>query len=343
MDEQFKNIFKFLKSERLTDNERIAMRNVLRSVMAENPMQTAGGMPSRYEGILSYFNSASLRPVGFALVFVIVAGVGASYAAESALPGDPLYALKVSVNEPVQGVLAVSPVAKAEWDTELISRRLEEAATLASQGNLSSEARNAIEVQIEQKAESVSKNVAKLRASDEGVVAAATVESDLEASLVGHEHVLTSLSIDLPEQAPSIAPLLHKVRMQSEATNMKRKSAERDISEKGEDTVRKAATNRKRDAENGARKIRAFANAKQLAASTTVEASTSAAHIENAIEDGERKFREGKYSEALVTFQATVRAAKAVEVNIEADERLRGDVEAKLTELERADPTNGGH
>lgn len=329
MDEQFKNIFKFLKSEKLSENERIQMRNVLQSVMAEHPMQTTGSTmkyQGRYETILSYFDSSALRPVGFAFALVLVVGIGTSYAAETALPGDPLYAIKVGVTEPIQGVLSVSPVAKAEWNTELLSRRLEEAATLASKGDLNDSNRASIESQIALKAHDVNESVDKLKLTEGGIAAAASVESDLEASLVGHERVLTGLSVDLPKQAPSIAPLLNKVRVQAQETNFKRKSTERNLSTKSESTVRNAAVTQQKNAREKIKQVRTLANSARLQASTTAEASTSAKEIDDAIAAGDNKFNEGKYDEALTTFQATIRAARAVEVNLDAETRLSTDM-----------------
>jgi hypothetical protein len=325
MDEHIKNTFKFLKSEKLSANERIQMRNILRSVMAENPLQENGGY-TRYETVLSYFNSSSLRPVGFAFALVLVVGIGTSYAAEVALPGDPLYAIKVGVTEPIKGVLNVSPVAKAEWDTELLSRRLEEAATLAAQGNLNSGARETIEAQIALKADHVQQSVAQLKATEGGIAAAASVESDLEASLVGHERVLTGLSIDLPQEAPAIAPILHKVRVQAEEANSKRKSSEHEAVIQKDVKVRAAAASQQKNAKEKVRQIRALTSSRRLQASTSVEAAMSAQDIENAIGAGEQQFNEGKFGEALTTFQATIRAAKAMEVNLDAEDRLSDEV-----------------
>lgn len=325
MDEQFKNIFKFLKSDKLSENERIQIRNVLRSVMAENPLQESGGF-TRYETVLSYFNSSALRPVGFAFALVLVVGIGTSYASENALPGDPLYAIKVGFSEPMQGVLNVSPVAKATWNTELLSRRLEEAATLASKGGLSETARASIESQIARKAHDVNLNVERLKSTADGVIAAASVESQLEASLVGHERVLTGLSIDLPNEAPAIAPLLHKVRVQAEATNGKRKSAEHEATGQTEINVKAAAETQKKNAREKVRQIRVLTESARLQASTSVEARESAGEIEGAIETGEQKLNEGKFGEALTTFQATIRAAKAIEVNLDAEDRLSDEM-----------------
>ena len=326
MDDQHKDIFNFLKAEKLSQNERIQMKNVLLSVMAENPMQSAGSSGGTLERFLSYFDSRALRPVGFAFALVLVVGMGTSYAAEQALPGDPLYAIKVGVTEPIQGVIAVTPVAKAQWSTELLSRRLDEAATLAAKGDLNDTARAAIESQVTLKAKDVNDSVNELKSTEDGTVAASGVESDLEASLVGHERVLTGLSVDLPKQAPVIAPLLNTVRTQAESTNSRRKITENTLSNQNDVTVHVAATMQQKNARDQIKQIRALAASARLHASTTAEASSSASAIETAIQDGDTKLGEGKYGEALSAFQATIRASKAVEVNLNAEDKLGKDV-----------------
>jgi len=82
----------------------------------------------------------SWRMVGtFAVLVVVVLGTGTTYAAGGALPGSPLYAVKVGVNEPVRGALAFSNEAKVKFHTEVAEARLEEAEALASEGRLDSE------------------------------------------------------------------------------------------------------------------------------------------------------------------------------------------------------------
>lgn len=325
MDEHMKDFFKFAKSSSLSHNERISMRNVLKSVIAEHPIRPRIER-SYARTVLSFFDTHSLRPVSYALVFVLVLGVGTSYAAEQALPGDPLYAVKVNFTEPLQGVLAVSPVAKAEWNTELVSRRLEEAALLAAKGTLNGETRAAIESQVIRKAEAVAHNADEIRSRGDGGAAAVAVESQLEASLVGHERVLTGLSVDMPAQAPAIAPILHKVRAKAQETNSKRKSVERELAADNGEKVKRAATEQKRAARERVQEVRALAASKNLMASTSLEARTSALHMEQAISEGEKKLEEGKYEEAFGTFQAAIRAAKAVEVNLDVEEKILGEI-----------------
>jgi hypothetical protein len=75
------------------------------------------------------FRPAAL--VAGTLVIFLVSGT--SFAAEAALPGSPLYPVKVNVNEEVRAALALTPEAKADWDITRAERRLEEAAILESQ------------------------------------------------------------------------------------------------------------------------------------------------------------------------------------------------------------------
>lgn len=77
----------------------------------------------------------SLSPV-FAL-FVVLAGVSTAISAEQAVPGDPLYAVKIYITEPIRGGLHFFPKAQAEWDVKLLERRLEEVEIVAGTETLS--------------------------------------------------------------------------------------------------------------------------------------------------------------------------------------------------------------
>src|SRR3989338_9283268 len=123
----------------LSEQERTRMCSVLSAYMEMKParVERAGG-PIRADSIAAYaqaWGSAWLlapRPFATALVVVLfVTSSGISYAAQGALPGDALYAVKVRVNEPVLGALALSSSQKAEWAMRVAGERLKEAATLS--------------------------------------------------------------------------------------------------------------------------------------------------------------------------------------------------------------------
>lgn len=93
---------------------------------------------------LSPFSFRSLymsRGVAAALALVLIAsGAGSTlYAAESALPGDPLYAIKTEITEPLSGALALTHEAEDAWHERLATRRLSEAEALAKEGRLDEE------------------------------------------------------------------------------------------------------------------------------------------------------------------------------------------------------------
>jgi len=81
------------------------------------------------------FQFFAMRAVA-GIVLVLIVGGGTAYAAEGALPGQPLYAVKINVNEPVEVALATTPQAKVAVETQLAQRRVAEAEALASQGSL---------------------------------------------------------------------------------------------------------------------------------------------------------------------------------------------------------------
>jgi len=79
------------------------------------------------------------------IIALIAAGGGISYKAESAVPGDVLYAVKTHVDEPVQRFFSLSPEARITASSEQAGARLEEAQELASQGLLDTATKSSLD------------------------------------------------------------------------------------------------------------------------------------------------------------------------------------------------------
>jgi len=80
-----------------------------------------------------------LSPVPYASAFLVILLVGGSvsYAAQDALPGDPLYPVKVSINEEVQSYLYhSSPESHAMYEARRAGQRLQEIEELATRGKV---------------------------------------------------------------------------------------------------------------------------------------------------------------------------------------------------------------
>jgi hypothetical protein len=112
-------IFSVADEDRLTDGERQSLRQEFIKFLDTHPL------PERK---FAYSFSAALPQV--ALMFALLIG-GTAYVADSAGPTDPLYTVKRNVNEQIMlGLSSVSPSFRAEVDSILLARRLQEAETL---------------------------------------------------------------------------------------------------------------------------------------------------------------------------------------------------------------------
>ncbi|OGG54592.1 hypothetical protein A3C20_01910 [Candidatus Kaiserbacteria bacterium RIFCSPHIGHO2_02_FULL_55_25] len=146
MDDKFHTYLKKAGDEvTLSPSEHARMRGVLNAYMEMKPIRSASRA-----SVWSTQWFFSMRPPAATLVLALfVSSAGVSYAAEGALPGDTLYTVKVSVNEPIAGALAVTSSAKAEWAMRVAGERIKEAATLAAEGRLSTETQDELQTSFE--------------------------------------------------------------------------------------------------------------------------------------------------------------------------------------------------
>lgn len=105
------------------------LRNRLLEVM--EPAKAAEGRKEVNHGW--FISILSIRAVAISvLAFVVLTtGAGSVYAAQSSLPGDVLYPVKLGV-EKIQIAVTVNPEDKAYWHLKLVQRRIDEVATQVS-------------------------------------------------------------------------------------------------------------------------------------------------------------------------------------------------------------------
>ncbi|MDZ4226368.1 MAG: DUF5667 domain-containing protein [Patescibacteria group bacterium] len=141
---------------------------------------------------VSQYRLFSLRfAPALAAVLIIVLGGGTAYAAQGALPGELLYTVKVSVNEPLRQALAVSTEAKAAFHTEVAQTRLEEAETLAAEGRLTASTSAKIETNLDAHLAHVEEITAKLEEEEPDI--ASQITAELDSSLSAHGFILARL------------------------------------------------------------------------------------------------------------------------------------------------------
>lgn len=100
---------------------------------------------------------------GMAALFLVISGSVATFA-ESALPGESLYSVKVNVNEKVQALLAFTDESKASVEAALAVKRLEEVKVLAEKGNFSLQAEEAAKTRFAKHSENLKQRLEKLDA-----------------------------------------------------------------------------------------------------------------------------------------------------------------------------------
>src|ERR1043166_10145599 len=79
------------------------------------------------------------------IAVLAVLGAGASIAAQTSLPGDALYGVKVNVNEEVREAMAFSDEGKASIEADRAEERLKEAEELSVSASVSADVRAQIE------------------------------------------------------------------------------------------------------------------------------------------------------------------------------------------------------
>lgn len=335
MNSDFNDIFSEAKKESLSQSERLLMRNTLISHMQENPARVpfrirVADMLTSLADALGGQTATRMKFVPSALAMVLVIGVGTSYAAEGALPGDALYAIKLNVNESVKGAFAVSDESQASWHTEKIERRLVEAEALVAEGKLTPIAQASIESQIQLSAAEFDKNVQKL-ASTGSEAAVAAAQSDLEASLIGHAEVLVALTAnaDNAEEYAPVAPIIRSVITKAENAQAARANYEATVVAKRDGKqIRNAAIEKKNEAIAAVQNVRIKASS-ALAATTSVGevAKESADAADVTIQVAEQRLENGDYGSAFSAFQEAIRTAKTIEVHIDATTRLKTDLQ----------------
>lgn len=126
-----------------------------------------------------------------AILAVLALGGGVSVAAEGAVPGDSLYAVKRSINEEVRSALAIGAEADAQWEIELAGRRLEEASELKLSGNLTVETAAELNTEFNSHAEAALQAVSTMQAEGRGDTAGGLTVA-LEAVTSAHMDLFTA-------------------------------------------------------------------------------------------------------------------------------------------------------
>ncbi|MEK7601451.1 MAG: DUF5667 domain-containing protein [Patescibacteria group bacterium] len=315
----------------LSPNERTRMRGVLNAYMEMKPVRPVSSLS--YTRGWSGAWLFSPRPFATALVLALfVTSTGISYAAQGALPGDALYPVKVNVNEPVAGALAVTNSAKAEWAMSVAGKRLEEAATLAAEGRLSRTTQQELQTNFESHA------VLAIRHIDEEASASADAGAQsamqFEAQLSEYERVLSEVGgTDSDSNTFASAIRAQHDRVAGIRTRAEAKSAT--IASSGNTAaavsrMRSAAKHRLDNSFNLARNV-----GSALASSSARVVARELEGASTSIADGDALLGQDSSPEALGAFQSALSASEKLGVFLQTSSAIHKRTGKVITEPKR--------
>ncbi|MBI5456527.1 hypothetical protein HY969_02200 [Candidatus Kaiserbacteria bacterium] len=316
-----------LSAFKLTDEERHKAKKMLLEYARMKPVRVAAAAPR------AWF-SFGIRPIPvIAGVMVVILSTSTAAAAENALPGDFLYNIKVSINEPVRASLAASAEAKAAWAIERAERRIEEAASLALAGELDDETNEDLNARFETHVKEAEAEQASLQ--EENSVAASRIETNLRATLIAHADVLAEVREELEDEGSRarIDTVIERVSSRTFASARKAKggeeaatmmmaldvSRESDVADEQEENAEEARSVAKERIEASERlvtknegRVREDTRARLQARLTG--AKSTFAEAEDALSRGDRRGARARFTDALHGAIQT-RAMLATEAN----------------------------
>lgn len=147
---------------RLSPQERIRGRNELVAFMQKTNASPADSRSSNFLSRLYMWSRRPLWAGTMAVLLLVTFTGGVSYAAESSLPGDFLYPVKINVTEEIRGAFQWNSESKAEWELERMERRLQEAENLSEAGRLQVETEDLLSGKMKEHAQVVQKRLEEL-------------------------------------------------------------------------------------------------------------------------------------------------------------------------------------
>lgn len=193
------DIFKKINKERLTDTEKQFIFSKLEKFIENNPIK----IPWYHKienRIISPFNQNifmhhKILSSAFVVILVIGATGGTSMIAESSIPGDTLYPIKINLNEKFQSFTATTLEEQALIEAGHIEERLSEAEKLSEQNKLDDTRKTQVENLFTQ---NLQNTINKLKTIDESgnPKNAKNIKIKIEDSLKKHKTVVDKILED---------------------------------------------------------------------------------------------------------------------------------------------------
>lgn len=282
-------------------------------------------------------------PIAVALLVALLIGGGVSAGAQGAKPGDLLYGFKLNMNEKIGAAFAGSDENKANVETKLAEKRLEETEEEAARATLSADVRQQIEDNFAAHADRVQELIASFQAKED-FKNAADIAVRLQASLNAHARILARLSETTTEPAEreELNKIKAKVDAEDKQTSDMDKDVQTDVEKQGAPDVQAAAEGRMGAAENKIKEVQAFMELMKATAGADATANAQAHLVlaQKSFADGQVKLGAKVYADAFALFSQSLRHAQEAKAFMQAKVDL--DVEVNDNEDIEGNPVEAG-
>ena len=135
-------------------------------------------------------------------LIIVLSGGGIVFASEMSLPDSILYPVKVNIIEPIQGALIFSHRAKAQYESNLATKRLVEAEALFNKGKLNKDTENTLNNLLDNHTKSLNNSLNKLN-EDDSNEDADEITNSFKSEMNAHARILDFLNKKEQDQEDS--------------------------------------------------------------------------------------------------------------------------------------------
>lgn len=186
-----------IKDIKLSSSEKLNLFTNFESYVKNHPVLDAPKVNIWSSFFLHYKYSYAIS----ALLLCIFVSASVTYAAESALPGDILYPIKIYITEPVKAATKVTQKAKAKYEEERVMIRLDEVQELVKKGKFEDTIRAQVEKEVEKSVNTINNmEIKKIRNKDRNENASST--DDFRKKLDSHFQNIRKADVELKLDTP---------------------------------------------------------------------------------------------------------------------------------------------
>lgn len=192
-DNNLKNKIVAIKKIKMTALEKQQVfENIINSPIATKIKSPVKSSWFTYS-LISRTHMVRLAYYSIAILLIISTGGGAVFASENSLPDSIFYPVKVNVIEPIHEALTFNKEAKANYESNLATKRMIEAETLATQGKLDVTKEEKLNTLLVKHSKKLTETIDKIDQTEDSEQVDDIV-TNFQANMNAHARVLDSLT-----------------------------------------------------------------------------------------------------------------------------------------------------